>query len=108
MILVGYHPSGAYRLYDPIREKVELGRDVKVCELEKWDRKGKCESTNNPLLSSEEEYNVKNNTVNTEANTSSSDGASTSSNVNADSVNTNVGVTKRNRVPSTRHQNGSL
>ncbi|CAJ2635289.1 unnamed protein product [Trifolium pratense] len=92
MILVGYHPSGAYKLYDPIREKVELGRDVKVCELENWDWKGKCvdKSANTiPLITSQEEYDVENITANTEA--------STSSNSVADG-------SKRTRVPSTRLQ----
>lgn len=28
MIMVGYHPTGAYKLYDPIEKKVTYSRDV--------------------------------------------------------------------------------
>ena len=37
MILIGYHPTGAYKLYDPIGRKVETSRDVVVLEDEQWD-----------------------------------------------------------------------
>jgi len=39
MIFVGYHPTGAYKLYDPINEKMLLSRDVLVLENESWDWK---------------------------------------------------------------------
>ncbi|KAK2353501.1 putative mitochondrial protein [Trifolium repens] len=37
MIFVGYHRTGAYRLYNPTSDKVEISRDVKVLENESWD-----------------------------------------------------------------------
>ena len=39
MIFVVYHPTGAYKLYDPINEKMLLSRDVLVLEHESWDWK---------------------------------------------------------------------
>ncbi|CAJ2662467.1 unnamed protein product [Trifolium pratense] len=36
MILIGYHPTGAYKLYNPITQKVHISRDVIVNEEEKW------------------------------------------------------------------------
>ncbi|MCH97475.1 retrovirus-related pol polyprotein from transposon tnt 1-94, partial [Trifolium medium] len=44
MIFVGYHRTGAYRLYNPITNKVEISRDVKVLEDECWDWKQKFSS----------------------------------------------------------------
>ncbi|GAU47337.1 hypothetical protein TSUD_101250, partial [Trifolium subterraneum] len=40
MIFVGYH-TGAYRLYNPTSDKIEISRDVKVLENESWDWKQK-------------------------------------------------------------------
>lgn len=36
MILIGYHPTGAYKLYNPVNQKVHFSRDVIVNEAEKW------------------------------------------------------------------------
>ncbi len=36
MILLGYHSTGAYKLYDPISKKVHISRDVIVDENEAW------------------------------------------------------------------------
>jgi len=36
MILIGYHPTGAYKLYNPVTQKVHISRDVIVNETEKW------------------------------------------------------------------------
>ncbi|KAK2405219.1 hypothetical protein QL285_054482 [Trifolium repens] len=36
MILIGYHPTGAYKLYDPVTNKVHISRDVIVNENEQW------------------------------------------------------------------------
>ncbi|GAU33702.1 hypothetical protein TSUD_148530 [Trifolium subterraneum] len=44
MILVGYHRTGAYRLYNPTSDKIEISRDVKVLENESWDWKHKSTS----------------------------------------------------------------
>jgi hypothetical protein len=98
MILVGYHPTGAYRLYDPVNEKVEVNRDVVVCENESWDWKGKCKVTNNQLLTSEEhgEEDVTTTTVNAEA--------STSSGSNAVITSSEAAGSKRVRAPSQRLQ----
>ncbi|PNY18017.1 copia-type polyprotein [Trifolium pratense] len=37
MILVGYHATGAYKLYDPISKKMTFSRDVIVDEGKSWD-----------------------------------------------------------------------
>jgi transposase InsO family protein len=37
MILVGYHVTGAYKLYDPISKKMTFSRDVIVDEAKSWD-----------------------------------------------------------------------
>lgn len=37
MILIGYHPTGVYRLYNPIANKIEISRDVTVLEDEHWN-----------------------------------------------------------------------
>lgn len=37
VILVGYHPTKSYRLYDPVTEKLMVSRDVIVREAESWD-----------------------------------------------------------------------
>jgi hypothetical protein len=44
MIFVGYHRTSAYRLYNPITDKVEINRDVKVIENDSWDWKEKSTS----------------------------------------------------------------
>jgi hypothetical protein len=36
MILIGYHPTGAYKLYNPVNQKVHFSRDVIVNEAEIW------------------------------------------------------------------------
>lgn len=42
MILVGYHPTGAYRLYNPVTRRISVSRDVVISEGETWDWKN-CE-----------------------------------------------------------------
>jgi hypothetical protein len=37
MIFIGYHCTSAYKLVNPITNKVFLSRDVKVFESEAWD-----------------------------------------------------------------------
>ncbi|GAU42392.1 hypothetical protein TSUD_296900 [Trifolium subterraneum] len=44
MVFVGYHRTGAYRLYNPTSDKIEISRDVKVLENESWDWKQKSTS----------------------------------------------------------------
>ncbi|GAU46952.1 hypothetical protein TSUD_281870 [Trifolium subterraneum] len=44
MIFVGYHRNGAYRLYNPTSDKIEISRDVKVLENESRDWKQKSTS----------------------------------------------------------------
>jgi hypothetical protein len=36
MILIGYHPAGAYKLYNPVNQKVHFSIDAIVNEVEKW------------------------------------------------------------------------
>ncbi|WVZ04047.1 hypothetical protein V8G54_024853 [Vigna mungo] len=37
MVFMGYHDTGAYKLYDPRRQRMVLSRDVVVLENECWD-----------------------------------------------------------------------
>jgi hypothetical protein len=37
MILLGYHPTGAYKLYAPKENKVAIRRDIKFDESNGWD-----------------------------------------------------------------------
>lgn len=36
MILIGYHLTGSYKLYNPVTQKVHISRDIIVNEAEKW------------------------------------------------------------------------
>jgi len=36
MILIRYPPTGAYKLYNPITQKIHISKDVIVNEVEKW------------------------------------------------------------------------
>jgi hypothetical protein len=37
MILVGYHSTGGYKLYDPVNKSVVVSRDVVIDEMKEWD-----------------------------------------------------------------------
>lgn len=37
MILVGYHTTGGYRLFDPVAKQVKISRDVVVDEMKSWN-----------------------------------------------------------------------
>ncbi|KAL2342497.1 hypothetical protein Fmac_003782 [Flemingia macrophylla] len=37
MVLVGYHSTGAYKLFDPIQRRVVISNDVVVDETKEWD-----------------------------------------------------------------------
>ncbi|GAU51256.1 hypothetical protein TSUD_412480, partial [Trifolium subterraneum] len=37
MVLVGYHLTGGYKLYDPISKSIVISRDVIVDEMKEWD-----------------------------------------------------------------------
>ena len=37
MVLIGYHSTGAYKLYSPIKDKLVISRDVLVDESKGWD-----------------------------------------------------------------------
>ena len=52
MILVGYHKTGAYRLFNPINQKIVLSRDTVVDENSVWDWNSSNE-INKPLMSSD-------------------------------------------------------
>lgn len=44
MILVGYHPTGAYRFYSPLTKKISISRDALINEKESWDWKSNSNS----------------------------------------------------------------
>ena len=37
LILVGYHPTGAYKALDPVSGKVVISRDLKFDETQSWN-----------------------------------------------------------------------
>lgn len=37
MVLVGYHSTGAYKMYDPIQKKIVKSRDVVIDESKSWN-----------------------------------------------------------------------
>ena len=37
MILIGYHSTGGYKLFDPMNKQVVISRDVIIDELKEWD-----------------------------------------------------------------------
>lgn len=37
MVFMGYHPTGAYKLYDPMKKRMIIRRDVLVLEKESWN-----------------------------------------------------------------------
>lgn len=41
VIFVDYHPTGAYKLYDHIKGKVEVGKYMKIIKQEQWAEYGK-------------------------------------------------------------------
>lgn len=43
MVLIGYHPIGDYKSYDPLKRKVVISRDLKVDESKTWNLKQKTE-----------------------------------------------------------------
>lgn len=50
MILVGYHPTSGYRMYEPVKYIVVISRDAIVVEIDFWDWKNKSKSL--PQISS--------------------------------------------------------
>ncbi|WVZ07431.1 hypothetical protein V8G54_020777 [Vigna mungo] len=66
MVFVGYHSIGVYKLFDPIRRKMIISRDVIVVEDEHWDwknnqtsmRKKKTNTVIHFLVSAEAEEGV--------------------------------------------------
>jgi len=57
MILVGYHETGAYRLYHPLNHSIVISRDVKICQNEAWDwnKKEKTSSHTVPTIIEEDD-----------------------------------------------------
>src|ERR1051325_364291 len=37
MILVGYHSTGGYKLFDPVNKQIMISRDIIKDELKEWD-----------------------------------------------------------------------
>jgi hypothetical protein len=46
MIMVGYHSTGAYKLYDPKNKKIVFSKDVKFDESKCWHWKDKASDKN--------------------------------------------------------------
>ena len=59
MILVGYHGIGAYRLYNPSKKRIEVSRDVLVCENESWNWEQQKSRVSNLIPVSDENKNSK-------------------------------------------------
>jgi len=55
MILVGYHETGAYRLYHHVNHSILISRDVKICENEAWDWNKKEKSSSHTVPTTIEE-----------------------------------------------------
>ena len=36
-MLVGYHSTGGYKLFDPVNKKIVINRDMIIDELKEWD-----------------------------------------------------------------------
>ena len=67
LILLGYHSTGAYRMYNPITQKVVLGRNVKIDETRSWDwNETQTEGCNKMLIGSEDENDRSETCVETE------------------------------------------
>lgn len=50
MILVGYHATGACKLYDQVNERIEINRDVVISEAKSWSWKNKRTDSSSPTL----------------------------------------------------------
>ena len=50
MILVSYHPTSAYRLYNPVKQKTKVSKDVIVCEVDSWNWQDGASSSQNPSV----------------------------------------------------------
>ena len=50
MILVSYHQIGAYNLYNPVKQKIEVSRGVIVCEANSWNCQDGASSSQNPSV----------------------------------------------------------
>ena len=37
MILIGYHSTGGYKLFDPVNKQVVISRDMVIDEFKEWD-----------------------------------------------------------------------
>jgi len=57
MILVGYHDTGAYRLYNPSKKRIEVNRDVLVYENESWNWEQQNSRVGNLIIVSNENKN---------------------------------------------------
>src|ERR1051325_9451734 len=57
MLLLGYRSTGAYKLYCPETNKVEINRDVVVKESEVWDW-SKSQPTSDVVTTSEDESEI--------------------------------------------------
>ncbi|GAU45509.1 hypothetical protein TSUD_129550 [Trifolium subterraneum] len=55
MILVGYHNTGGYKLFDPINRTIVISRDVLIDEAKEWDWKKSIEKSTVSIMCEDEE-----------------------------------------------------
>ncbi|GAU30308.1 hypothetical protein TSUD_385290 [Trifolium subterraneum] len=55
MILVGYHNTGGYKLFDPINRTIVISRDVLIDETKEWDWKKSIEKSTFSIMCEDEE-----------------------------------------------------
>ncbi|GAU38708.1 hypothetical protein TSUD_396360 [Trifolium subterraneum] len=55
MILVGYHNTGGYKLFDPINRTIVISRDVLIDEAKEWDWKKSIEKSTVSIMCEYEE-----------------------------------------------------
>lgn len=51
MILVCYHSIGSYKLYNLVKQKIEVNKDVIVCDADSWNLQDKASSIQYPSVS---------------------------------------------------------
>ena len=58
MILVGYHSTGGYKLFDPVNKQIVISRDVIIDELKEWDWTANVKKDSVGILLEEQETQV--------------------------------------------------
>ena len=57
MILVGYHDTSSYRLYNPSKKRIEVSRDILVYENQSWNWEQQNSRVGNLIFVSNENKN---------------------------------------------------